>query len=143
MTKIEVEPNENLQSPFLVKCHLFFKRSDPNILDELYRLITTMDDPRSIQFKREDHKVFIPVIHCDHWTLYAFNMCDKRLSILDSLPDASEGGEDPFKRHEEIRKKYMDTMELRKEFLACILSIKNNDALMPPNVSEWIGKLPG
>uniref|UniRef100_J3MW88 Uncharacterized protein n=1 Tax=Oryza brachyantha TaxID=4533 RepID=J3MW88_ORYBR len=49
--------------------------------------------------------VLIPVSDAGEWTLYAFNMCDKKLSILDSRRDASEGGDqDPARCHEETRK---------------------------------------
>ncbi|XP_044460061.1 uncharacterized protein [Triticum aestivum] len=52
----------------------------------------------------QSHMVFIPVVICgDHWTLYAFNMCDRKLSILDSLRDTNEGGDDPAERHQKTR----------------------------------------
>jgi hypothetical protein len=48
-TKIVVKPNEELKSPFLVKRHLFLKRPDPIILDELYSLTTKVTDEESRQ----------------------------------------------------------------------------------------------
>ncbi|XP_066336164.1 uncharacterized protein [Miscanthus floridulus] len=46
------------------------------------------------------HLVLIPVVHDGDWSLYAFNMCDRKLSILDSssLPY-------PEVRHRKIRRK--------------------------------------
>uniref|UniRef100_A0A0E0B0Z5 Ubiquitin-like protease family profile domain-containing protein n=1 Tax=Oryza glumipatula TaxID=40148 RepID=A0A0E0B0Z5_9ORYZ len=281
-TKIVVKPNEELKSPFLVKRHLFLKRPDPSILDELYSLTTQVTDENSrqavwvssnlpINLKLEDiqetikhvgvmdinymglavrimarqdaeifkntkclgwrhyvdsnwkqyindpnnlrneysrlsttycpsgsHLVLIPVLADGHWTLYAFNMHDKKLCILDSRRDTSEGGDqDPVKRHEKIRKEVChalnetmdvdfnflswkhefpkvprqqnsydcgffvfnfmrlwdghrlirwfstETKELRKNFLAYILSSSDDHSAMPTNVSELIKKLPG
>uniref|UniRef100_A0A0E0LZF6 Ubiquitin-like protease family profile domain-containing protein n=1 Tax=Oryza punctata TaxID=4537 RepID=A0A0E0LZF6_ORYPU len=282
MVKIVVKPNEELNSPFLVKRHLLLKRQDPSILDKVYKLTRAVTDKESrkavwvssnlsINLKlvdiqetikpegvmgincinlavrimaRQDaeifknteclgwrhyvdskwspyindpnnlrdeysrlstmydpsgsHLVLIPVSSDGHWTLYAFNMRDKKLCILDSRRDTSEGGdEDPVKRHEKIRKavcdalnKTMDvdfnflswkyefpkvprqqnsydsgffvfnfmrlwdghrlirwfsteTKELRKNFLAYIISSTDDHSAMPTNVSELIKKLPG
>lgn len=49
LTKITVEPNKELQSPFFVKRHLIVKRHDPNILDQLYELTIELDDSKSTQ----------------------------------------------------------------------------------------------
>lgn len=49
MTKIVVEPNAELQSPFVVKQHLLLKRPDPSILDELYSLTMAFTDSESKQ----------------------------------------------------------------------------------------------
>uniref|UniRef100_A0A0E0QPC2 Ubiquitin-like protease family profile domain-containing protein n=1 Tax=Oryza rufipogon TaxID=4529 RepID=A0A0E0QPC2_ORYRU len=281
-TKIVVKPNEELKSPFLVKRHLFLKRPDPIILDELYSLTTKVTDEESRQsvwvsgnlpinlklvdiqetikpegvmgincmdlavriMSRQDaeifkntkclgwrhyvdsnwkqyindpnnlrneysrlstmydpsgsHLVLIPVSSDGHWTLYAFNMHDKKLCILDSRRDTSEGGDqDPVKCHEKIRKEVChalnetmdvdfnflswkhefpkvprqqnscdcgffvfnfmrlwdghrlirwfstETKELRKNFLAYILSSLDDHSVLPTNVSELIKKLPG
>ncbi|XP_040383486.1 uncharacterized protein LOC102700458 [Oryza brachyantha] len=280
--KIVAKPKEELKSPSLVKRHLFLKRPDPTILDELYRLTTDMNhsetsiwasskEPFPIRLShatikksveqgkmmdgtcldiairnmaREDaenfmntkclgwrhyvdsnwmqstnvtmriaycreatlydpsgsHLVLIPVPEAGEWTLYAFDMCEKKLSILDSRRDTSEGGdEDPARRHEETRKAvcaaldktmdvdfsflswdyefpkvprqqnscdsgffvfnfmrlwdsldslysilFFETMELRKNFLAYILSNTNeHHPDIPANVSELIKRLPG
>ncbi|XP_044329847.1 uncharacterized protein [Triticum aestivum] len=143
------------------------------------------------------HMVFIPVaIPGDHWTLYAFNMCDQKLSILDSQPDTTKGV-DPAERHQKIRCDVCDALtitmdfaidfrsweygfpklprqqnsydsgffvfnfmrlwdghrlarwfptesrELRKDFLAYILSCKDNIVHLPEEVSSKIKDLPG
>uniref|UniRef100_A0A0E0EQG2 Ubiquitin-like protease family profile domain-containing protein n=1 Tax=Oryza meridionalis TaxID=40149 RepID=A0A0E0EQG2_9ORYZ len=271
-TKIVVKPNEELKSPFLVKRHLFLKRPDPSILDELYDSIIgssrqvwvpneiealvqeavkpeglmdtfclnlavrnmatedaekfkntkclgwrhyvdsnwkkSINDPNNLRNEYSrlstmydpsgSHLVLIPVSSDGHWTLYAFNMHDKKLCILDSRRDTSEGGDqDPEKRHEKIRKEVChalnetmdvdftflswkhefpkvprqqnsydcgffvfnfmrlwdgrrlirwfstETKELRKNFLAYILSSSDDHSSMPTNVSELIKKLPG
>ncbi|XP_037482949.1 uncharacterized protein LOC119361889 [Triticum dicoccoides] len=144
------------------------------------------------------HMVFIPVvIHGDHWTLYAFNMYDQKLSILDSLSDTIEGVDDPVERHQKTRHDVCDALtttmnftidfrsweyefpklprqqnsydsgffvfnfmrlwdghqlaqwfpieprELRKDFLAYILSCTDNIVHIPKEVSSKIKDLPG
>lgn len=147
----------------------------------------------------QSHMVFIPVFHDEHeqWTLYAFNMCDQKLSILDSLPDTTEGVIDPAERHQKTRPNVCDALtitmnfaidfrsweyqfprvprqqnkcdsgffvfnfmrlwdghqlvrwfpiesrESRKDFLAYILSCKDNTVHLLNDVSLTIKKLPG
>lgn len=64
----------------------------------------------------QSHMVFIPVSHDAHWTLYAFNMCDKKLSILDSLPDTTKGVNDPAERHQKIRCNVCDALTVTMNF---------------------------
>lgn len=50
-------------------------------------------------------------------------MNDKKLSILDSLPDTSEGGcEDPVKHHEKIRKIVCGALNKTMDFAVNFLS---------------------
>lgn len=44
------------------------------------------------------HQVLIPVLHAAHWTLYAFDMCGRELSILDCSSSPH-----PKERNEKIR----------------------------------------
>ncbi|XP_051213060.1 uncharacterized protein [Lolium perenne] len=147
----------------------------------------------------QSHMVFIPVFHDQHnqWTLYAFNMCDQKLSILDSLQDNIEDVTDPAERHQKTRCNVCDALtitmnfaidfrsweyqfprvpkqqdncdsgffvfnfmrlwdgyqlvrwfptesrELRKDFLAYILSCKDNNVYLLNEVSLKIKELPG
>jgi hypothetical protein len=91
--------------------------NDPNNLRNEYSRLSTMYDPSG------SHLVLIPVSSDGHWTLYAFNMHDKKLCILDSRRDTSEGGDqDPVKRHEKIRKEVChalnETMDVDFNFLS-------------------------
>lgn len=143
----------------------------------------------------------VPVIHGDHWTMYAFNMKDHKLSILDSLlcspdfasrhkgipskiykalvrandkfkmfnnmsdfkdwkvdyplqvPQQENGSNDcgffvfKFMRHwnghEFVGSISSETMELRKEFLAYILSFDIDEAHgLPDSLDRLMKKLP-
>ncbi|KAF0912158.1 hypothetical protein E2562_013047, partial [Oryza meyeriana var. granulata] len=74
--------------------------NDANNLKTAFSREATLFDPSG------SHLLLIPVLDGSHWTLlYVFNMRDKKLCILDSQRDASEGGDqDPVKRHEKIQK---------------------------------------
>lgn len=64
----------------------------------------------------QSHMVFIPVCHDAHWTLYAFNMCDQKLSILDSLPETTKGVNDPAERHQKTRCNICDALTVTMNF---------------------------
>ncbi|XP_048554224.1 uncharacterized protein LOC125535220 [Triticum urartu] len=63
----------------------------------------------------QSHMVFIPVFHDHQWTLYAFNMCDQKLSILDSRPDTTKGA-DPTKRHQKTRCNICDALTVTMNY---------------------------
>ncbi|XP_044321600.1 protein ACCELERATED CELL DEATH 6 isoform X2 [Triticum aestivum] len=63
----------------------------------------------------QSHMVFIPVFHDHQWTLYAFNMCDQKLSILDSRPDTTKGV-DPTERHQETRCNICDALTVTMNY---------------------------
>ncbi|CAM0908087.1 unnamed protein product [Alopecurus aequalis] len=83
---------------------------DPDDLKNLFY-------PESAMYNAsQSHMVFIPVFHDAHWTLYAFNMCDQKLSILDSLPDTTKGVNDTAERHQKTRFNVCDALTVTMNF---------------------------